>query len=145
MGEFVFDAIENVSYQKRNHRSQTINVLISLAIFALIFSVSNWEYALAAAMLFFVIQFLKANRWDKYFIIHIELKNDQVMIRYKEKNQEKLLTGNKNEFTVKKGTAFNRTETVYSAIYKNGSLQIKQFEIGEWKEGVFDKIILAFN
>lgn len=145
MSEFIFDAIEGVSYQKRNNRSQTRNVLISLAIFTFIFSLSNWQYGLAISILFFIVQFLQANRWDKYFIIHFELKNEQVIIKYKEKNQEKLLTGNKNEFTVKKGIAMNRTRTAYLAIYSNGSLQIKQFEIGEWKEEVFNKIILAFK
>lgn len=145
MDNFTFTATEKLSFEKRNNNSKRTNIVIAIGIFVVVFSISNWYYGLVIAAFFFAIQFLKADRWDKYFIYLIELKDSQATIRYTEKNQEGVLSGYKNEFKIKKETAFNRTGTSYLTIYKNDKLQVKQFEIGDWNEDIFDKIVLAFS
>ena len=55
------------------------------------------------------------------------------------------LSGLKKDFLIKKKIAFNRTRTAYLAIYYQTELKIKQFEVGEWNEKLFDKVIGEFN
>jgi len=145
MGEFIFNFSDDLSSKKRNANSLKINFGISLLFFVFILSISDWEYAVGISFFVFLVQFLKSSRWNKYFISHIELKNNQVLIRYKDKNEEKVLSGNKSEFKVTKQIAFNKTRTAYLAIYKNNYLYIKQFEMGEWNENTFNKVISAFS
>ena len=73
------------------------------------------------------------------------MNNEQVTISYKEENQAKGVAGNKNDFKLIKEIAFNRTRTAYLAVYYKGDLLIKQFEIEEWNEKVFDEVIAAFQ
>jgi hypothetical protein len=145
MSGFIFEAKQEQSFKKRNKRSRIRILLISIAIFLVVFSLSNWYYSLIIVIIFSIIQLLKAERRNQFFINYFELNNDQVLIKYMYKNQNQILSGEKREFAVKKEVALNRTKTVYLAIYKEDNLQIKQFEIDEWTEKVFDDIVLAFK
>jgi hypothetical protein len=103
------------------------------------------EVGLIIGAFFFAVQFLKLRRWNKYFINYLELKEGKVTIRYIENNYERELQGNKNQFKAKKETAFNRTKTVYLAFHQDNKLKIKQFEMKEWTEKLFDEVVAAFN
>jgi len=141
MLNFVFVVTEPSSYGERNRSSMKVNFLVSVAIFILVTVVSDWKYGLVLGFVFWVVQYFKSYRWDKSFITSIEHKDGQVMIKYKNENQQKEISGNIEDFKIKKETAFNRTRTVYLAIYFKNAPLLKQFEIGDWNEKVFDKII----
>lgn len=144
MADFIFKVVEPSNHKDRSRNSQRFNVLIAFGIFALVALLSDWKYGLIIAIVFFVVQYFKSSRWDKYFITDVIVNNEQAIIRYKEENKEKETTGNKNDFKLKKEIAFNKTRTTYLAVYYKGDLLIKQFEIGEWNEEVFDKVIAVF-
>lgn len=143
MKDFVYEMREPSSYRERSNSSRRLNFVISAAIFALVSLGSDWKYGLAIAFVFWIVQHLKSSRWDKCFIVCIEKKEGQVTVRYKEGNQQQEITGSVDDFRLKKEIAFNRSRTVYLAIYYKESLLIKQFEIGDWNEEVFDEIIFA--
>lgn len=145
MENFIFKTVEPSSYKKRNRNSQVLIFFISIGIFVIVTLTSySWKYGLAISIFFLVVQYFKSSRWDKYFITHIETNNKQFVIKYKEKKIEKTVTGNITDFSFKKGNAFNKTRTVYLAIYYKDTLLLKQFEIGEWTEKIFDEIIHTF-
>jgi hypothetical protein len=143
MKDFVFEMGEPSNYEERGNSSKRFNFLISFGIFALVSLGSGWKYGLAIAFVFWFVQYIKSSRWDKYFIVCIEKKDGQVKVRYKEENQQKEIIGSIEDFKIKKEIAFNRSRTVYLAFYYKESLLLKQFEIGDWNEKVFDEIILA--
>ncbi len=144
MADFTLKVVEPLNHEDRSRNSQKYNVLITFGIFALVALFSDWKYGLIIAIFFFVVQYFKSSRWDKYFITDVIVNNEQVIIRYKEEKNEKETTGYKNDFKLKKEIAFNRTRTAYLAVYYKEDLLIKQFEIGEWSENVFDEVIAAF-
>jgi hypothetical protein len=142
MEHYFFKASEPSDYNDRSKKSQKINLLISSGIFVFVSLVSDWKYGLVISFIFFIVQYLKSSRWDKYFITFIEVGNEQIKIRYKEEREEKEIVGKNNDFNFKKEIAFNRTKTPYLGIYYKGSILIKQFEVGEWNEKKFDEVIL---
>ena len=143
MGDFNLEIIEPLGYNDRSKKSQKFNVLIAFGLFAFVSVLSDWEYGLVIAIVFFAVQYSKSSRWDKYFITNLTLKNEQVFIRYKEENQDREKAGDKEDFKFKKEIAFNRTKTTYLSVYYKNNLLIKQFEIGEWNEKEFDKVIAS--
>ena len=145
MKDFVFETKEASSYGERSNSSQRINFLISAGIFAIVTLVSDWKYGLTLAFVFWIVQYFKSSRWDKYFITRIEKSAEHVTINYKEESHQKEISGSIDDFKIKKETAFNRTRTVYLAIYYKESMLLKQFEIGDWNEKVFDEIILSIS
>ena len=145
MENFVFEMTEPSSYKERSVSSQKVNLLVSVGIFALFTIVSDWKYGLILSVFFLIVQYFKSSRWDRFFITQIEYNKERFIIKYKEENQQKEIAGLINDFIIKKETALNRTRTIYLAVYFKGSLILKQFEIGDWNEKMFDKIILLIS
>jgi hypothetical protein len=141
MGVFNIKYAEPNSYKNRRKSAQIINILLSFAIFVIVAFNSDWKDGLFIALLILTVQYFKSIRWERYFIIQLNQKDDQIFILYKEQDQKKEISGHIKDFIFKKKIAFNRTKTPYLAVYYKNNLLIKQFEIGDWNEKEFDKVI----
>jgi len=141
MDDFNLKFTEPLGYNERRKSSKSLNILTSLGMFAFISILSDWKYGLVFGILDLTVQHFKSERWDKHFLTHLILKEDEIFILYKEENQDKEIIGPKKHFRFKKKLAFNKTKTPYLAVYYKNELLIKQFEIGDWNEKEFDKVI----
>jgi hypothetical protein len=143
MGNFNLKFTEPMGYNDRRKNSQKLNFLTALGLFAFISILSDWKYGLVFAIFDLTVQRFKSMSSDKHFLTHLILKDDEIYIEYKEENQNKEIIGPKKHFRFKKKLAFNKTKTPYLAVYYKNNLLIKQFEIGNWNEKEFDKVIAS--
>ena len=141
MRNFTLKILEPLSYNEREKKSQTFNILIAFGIFSFIYLLSDFKYGLFIAIFFFAVQYFKTSRWERCFITEIKLENQELLFKYKEENQEKEILGQQSDFKLIKEIALNKTRTIYLAVYFKGSLILKQFEVGEWNEGKIDEVI----
>jgi hypothetical protein len=144
MRDFNIQVVEKEDFRSRNKKSKTFNLIVAGGLLLFMCIISNWQSGLLFAVFFLIVQNLKSSRWDKYFISSIRLNNQQLSICYKEQGNEREVEGNINEFSVKKKFAVNRVRTVYLAIYQNDKLLLRQFEIEEWDENMFNEVINSF-
>jgi|GEM_PF-3286831 hypothetical protein len=147
MNKFTLTISETTAFHQRFKQSygKVIILSIALTLIAISASASNWIYCLGLGAFVFLVQFYKAYRWNKYFIAYLFFDAENVEIKYKDESKEMTLSGLKKDFLIKKKIAFNRTRIAYLAVYYQTELKIKQFEVGEWNEKLFDKVIGEFN
>ncbi len=141
MKEFSFNLNESSSYLIRQEESLRLNLLISVTFFVLFTLFSNWEYGLIVSLFSFIIQLLKAYNRNTYFIKYLCVYDEEIILKYNKKTNNEYIRADRKYFMFKKKIAFNRTRTPYLAVYYKNDLLIKQFEIGDWNECEFDKII----
>jgi hypothetical protein len=129
---------EKQSYSSRRNRSLLLitSVVGVLLVFALL-SGSIQALALITLGLVALIQIYKSGNANRYFIKHIKIRNENVSIVYKDKNNEISFTGTLNTMIIRKE---NANRSTYLAIYSNEKLLLKQFVQGNWNETKFDEI-----
>ncbi len=132
-------------YIKRSNSSLIINIFISIVIGLLITLSTDKLWGFGIASFFFLVQFYKSDRWDKTFINIVSFHNENVTIEYFNRENQSRLSGHVNEFNFIKEIAFNKIRTPYLAVYQNGQLKLKQFEIGDWSESKIDEVIESFK
>lgn len=141
MERYALTVDEPKTYPERKKQSIIVNVIVTLLITFFISTISSWEYGLLIGLFFFCIQLFKSSRWDNNFITYLEIDDFNVKIQFKSRHQVHNLEGNLKDFSFKKKVAFNKTKTVYLAVYYKKELKIRQFEIGDWTEGKFEEVV----
>ena len=94
--------------------------------------------------LFFIIYFIKSPSRTRYLITHLTISDEQVVLKYLDKEQEIELFDSREAFRFKLKSTFaiSQYSTPFLAIYYKDKLIIKQFE-GEWTEDMFREVIQA--
>jgi len=140
---FEFNANDTKGYKGRII-SDTIRVFIISVIASVIgVMLSGWMVAVIIFALIFIVQFLKVDKRNRYYITHLKIDAPTVTITYTDRTKEENVIGVMSEFTFKKRYAFSKSKVASLAITYKGKILITQYESGEWKENVFDKIIAA--
>ena len=132
-------------YKLKIYNALKFNAFIAIFILIIVTIASNLIYGIIISFFFYSIQLFKSYRWHKYFIMEFKVDAEKALIRYREKNNVKEITGNKNDFKVNKNVAFNQTKTNYVTVYYKGNLIIKQFPSKEWTENILDKLVKEFQ
>ena len=139
MTEFKFNYIKE-DYNKRFNNSLLLNLVVS-TILGIIVALNDWRFGIGIGLIVFVIQNIKSNNANKFFINHISITENEVSIEYFEKNEKSSVNGLKSEFEFRKKLRFNKTRTAYLVIYQNGQAKIEQYNLGEWTESKMDEVI----
>lgn len=132
-------------FTKRLLLSLRIVVIISIVIGIVISMSGNWLISISVGLVIFIIQGLKAYRWEKNFITYLGLHENNLTIKYKSELKCLSVSGAIKDFSIKKKKTFSRTATPYLSIYIRGNLIIKQFKNGGWDEALFDKVVEEFD
>jgi hypothetical protein len=134
---------ESVNYDERSIISLII-IIISSAILTFIVTLgTGWQIGFLFGSVSVIFLLIKISDQDRYFITYFCLSDSTVEIEYKEGDDEKFLTGNIKDFSFKKKKVlFEKGRTIYLAISYKNALQLKQYELGEWNEKIFDEIII---
>jgi len=136
---------EKESYRERVMKSLRINLILTVILSIVASVASNWMYGVGFGIILFLIQAIKSNRWDRYFISSITVTAADVAIAFEKRGESENIRDNKNSFEFKKKTAISKSRIVYLAVYHNKDLLLEQSEDGQWNEEKFDQVIDAAN
>ncbi|HYG38938.1 MAG TPA: hypothetical protein VD908_09975 [Cytophagales bacterium] len=143
MKELEISLQQQVNYSKRMARSIRVIIFIALLFLLILTMFSEWYYGVIIASLIFLIQYFKLVESQRFFITYLKIENKSVVINYYDTNVKRTLIGDLKDFEFKKRLAFlNRSRTPYLLICYKGNSIIKQFELGNWDEVLFKKIVL---
>ncbi|WP_343307294.1 hypothetical protein AAHN97_09235 [Chitinophaga niabensis] len=143
---FQFSITEKNTYVKRRSNTFRFTAIITCVILIAGLLITPVTIALGVALIVFLVQYFKLIGRERYRIIAITINDDNLVIQYDDKGKSRSLSGSPTDFRFKKKTTlFNKSKTIYLAVYFQGSLQIKQFEQDELRGPVFDDIIHATN
>jgi len=132
---------EPIAYKERKNRNYRFNLIIGFCFCLLVGILSKWIYAIFMSVFFIVVQNFKSDRWDKFFILNINIDNENLHLIYKKEDERIELEGLLSDFKFKKETAFSKVRTVYLAVYFKDRLLLKQFRIGDWNENKIDEFL----
>jgi hypothetical protein len=130
-------------YQKESYKSLIINSSISIVLALIVTLISDWTYGLGFGLLFFIVQFFKSGRWDKYYISSVVITSSEIELVYDDRGEKKIIKDDANLFEFKKKFAFSKSRIVYMAVYHKALLIVEQSENGGWNEEKFDKVLAA--
>jgi hypothetical protein len=138
---YQFTAKGFTPYKLRMSANLKRNILATLVftLFLVIMRV-DWKYVVLLGVVIFAVQYLKAARWDRYYITSLKMNDGNVEIEFYDKQEKRRLQGELKDFDFKQRTAFNRAFTPYLQVKFKETI-IKQFEIvPDWNKHHFEEI-----
>jgi hypothetical protein len=143
MNYFLFDSSVNKTYKERIIEDVKGVLFILLFVFLVLLLFVKIFLAILLIGIITLIHLCEFVSWNRYYVTNLRIKEEMVEIIYKDKDQIKNISGNQNDFLFKKKYVWYKVKSniPYLEVYYKNSLLLRQFESGDWKEPVFNKII----
>lgn len=132
---------EKNSYKIRRNKAFKTVAMWAFFLFLLALLLTDYYYALAVSIFFFIVQIISANNQNRFLITSLKILNDAVIIAYTDKENEHLFTGKLDKITFRKRFLIKRHRAVCLKISNEGELLLTQHEIAGWNEEKFDEIV----
>lgn len=143
MDYFQFDSSVNKTYKERIIEDiKGVLVILVIVFLVLLLFVKIFLAILLSGIITFI-HFCEFVSWNRYYVTNLHIKEEIVEISYKDKDQIKNISGNQKDFHFKKKYVWYKLKSniPYLEVYYKNSLLLRQFESGDWKEPVFNKVI----
>ncbi len=101
---------------------------------------SAWLFGACCASLYFSILYFQFVAKQRFYITRVLVDNNLLSLFYKEKNEEKIITGATSDFKFKIGNRYS-PRRVCLKIFYNEKLFFKQYLIGVWDIDRFRQLV----
>lgn len=139
--------------EKHNYNQRLfLDFLFSLGIMGIFVGVSEYSHPqdiksfLPIVTIFMVFASIFPFSRERYFITDIEVNNNQVYIKYKDRSEENEINGDARDFTFEKRYTGGKNPEPYLRIsYNNDETVIKQYLGNNWNRQSFDDVLVGIG